>query len=180
MSDRYKPFLVLRNRDGSLNVPDEILAAIWENMQAQGKDKIVFYNGHIKTLFDWISFVHDPSNHFVLVMDTEEEAICGVTWINCLEDRAAKLHFCIIGPYKRGMGEAAMQVYDSYKWTDGTPLLQLLIGLTPECYESALKLVKMMGFKVVGTIPDACYLAYEDRRVGGVVTYYHPGPKGGE
>lgn len=170
---------MLRNQDGSLNTPDSILVALWRHMETQGKAKRVFYNGHIRTEYDWMVFIKDPGNHVLFVVDDTTETICALAWLNGVEDRCAKAHFCILVPYKRGIGNAIMDFWKGFRWPDGTPTLKTLVGLTPESYDQALRAIKILGFKTVGSIPDICDMVYENRREAGVITYYHVASEGG-
>jgi hypothetical protein len=53
-------------------------------------------------------------------------------------------------------------------------LLKVLVGITPETHFTALKLVRLVGFTIMGTIPNFCDLVYEGKRVGAVISYYLP------
>jgi hypothetical protein len=172
-ADRYQPWPLLRTQTGH-NIPDEVLAAVWRKMVAEGKDKATFYDGGVNSEWAFIAYLKEPANQVTLIVDTKDNTVVMVAWLNGLEARGAKCHFCSIGPYRRGAGEEAVKFWSWWKWTDGTPLFKVIVGITPELYKAAVKALKLVGFTVIGTIPLMCELRHEGVRCGAVISYYCP------
>lgn len=158
---------------GNCNVPDPFLLDLWYRMCREGKNKTVFYDGFITTGDQWIDFMKSPFNYPVVVVGEDKEPHC-VAWLNTYENHSARCHFCVLGKYKRGVGEAIINYWKSMRAGDGSPLLLTIIGITPETNEKAIKFIKMMGFTVLGVIPHFCNMKYENNLVGGLVSYLCP------
>lgn len=158
---------------GNCNVPDPFLLDLWYRMCREGKEKVVFYDGFVSNGDQWLEFVKSPFNYPVVVVneDKEPEAIA---WLNTYENHSARCHHCFLRPFKRGVGEAIINYWRSMTDSTGGPLLLTILGVTPEVNEKAVRLVKLMGFTVLGTIPNFCKLKYENKLVGGVISYICP------
>ena len=158
---------------GNCNVPDPFLLDLWYRMCREGKEKVVFYDGFISNGDQWLEFMKSPFNYPVVVVGEDKEPKV-IAWLNAYENHNARGHYCFLTPFKRGVGEAIINYWRSMRDTNGDPLLLTIIGVTPEINEKAIHLVKLMGFTVLGTIPNFCKLKYENKLVGGVVSYLCP------
>jgi hypothetical protein len=163
--------LVVEN--GECNIPDQILENIWNQILVEGKMTKLFYSGHVADLEEWMKFIKNPVNHVILAVDTQENNICHVAWLNNLHDGLAWAHHCALGKMKREACELVVEYWKAFKNGNGDRLFEVLVGLTPENNEPAIRFLKMMGFTIVGTIPKACHTVYEGDggKVGGVVSY---------
>ena len=158
---------------GNCNVPDPFLLDLWYRMCREGKEKVVFYDGFVSNGDQWLEFVKSPFNYPVVVVGEDKEPRC-VAWLNTYENHSARCHFCILGSYKRGVGETIINYWRAMRDSNGDPLLLTIVGVTPENNEKAIHLVRMMGYTVLGTIPNFCKLKYENKLVGGVISYLCP------
>lgn len=151
---------------GQFSVPDEILRFLWREMVRTGKDTALFYNGGVEDEGQWITWLKNPDNYPVLVIDTDTEKIVCIAWMNHAVDGAALVHFCMLGFPRPEIGETVL------KYWSGMGALSVLVGFTPETYTAAIKYAKLIGFKESGYIPRMCNMVYEGRRVGAVITTY--------
>lgn len=168
MNDTEQRYQLLRFFDmgeGVFSVPDVMLQNIWRRLCNENKAAKVFYSGHVKNEDDWMKFVKRPSNYVVFVIDTKKLQPVAAGWLNNITDHVALSHFFVLGSYRRKMGELVIQ----YWKTLSNPLV--FMGYTPEPYDKAIKLAKILGYKTVGTVPNYCHLIYENKYVPAVVSY---------
>ena len=156
--------IVMQNEECS--VPDVILYGVWKQIVDEGKAGQLFYGGTVKCAADFLTFLKDPMNLPVLVVDEEAKKIVFLAWLNGLQDGHAYGHFCSLGPFKRGAVNAFLDYWRSWN------MFRLIIGLTPETNDLALRAIRMAGFKTLGILPRLCMMAHENNAlVGGVISY---------
>lgn len=154
--------------DGEWTIPENVLLGIWHQIVNEGKDKHLFYDGTIKTAFEWMEFIKRPGTYPLLVAEIESKKVVHIAWLKDIFDIGAWGHHCSIGPYQRGAWEAVRDHWKKY-FTN----LKIVLGITPETNEKALKFaLKICKFKRVGKIPLLCNMAYEDKRVAGIISYF--------
>ncbi len=170
---RYQMIPVVME-NGRCNIWDEALAAIWHQMVAEGKAQKVFYNGYIVSEYDFITFLKTGGVLPVLIYDTETKDLCHIAWISDYGEGHACLHHCSLGKFKRGAGKAILKYFESFRIPDtGKPTFEVLIGITPDNNEAAIRVAKLMGFKVLApAVPMLCNDVYAGKRVNGVLSYY--------
>ena len=169
---RYQVFPIVMVQ-GQLNIPDEVLASVWGQMVEEGKAQKVFYNGYITSVYDFINFIKTGGVLPILIADNETESFVHIAWISDYGGGHACLHHCSLGKFKRGAAKAILRYYELFKdpESDG-PAFHVLIGITPENNIAAVRVAKLMGFKVIGAVPMLCHDIYADESVGGVISYY--------
>lgn len=164
-SSKFEIFPLV-HRDGEWSIPDEVLVDCWNQIVKEDKAKDLFYDGSVKTPYDWVSFLKEPGTFPIIV--AKNRRIIHVLWLKDLFDVGAWIHHCAIGKYQRGLWEAARD-----HWRTVCPSLKILLGLTPETNELGVKiLTKICKFTIVGKVPLMCNMAYEGRRVAGVFSYF--------
>lgn len=169
---RYQIFPIVMTQ-GQLNIPDDVLAGIWRQMVEEEKAQKVFYNGYITSVYDFINFIKNSGVLPILIADNETESFVHIAWISDYGGGHACMHHCSLGNFKRGAGKAILKYYELFQDPEaGGPAFQVLIGITPENNNAAVRVAKLMGFKIVGTVPMLCHDVYADKRVGGVISYY--------
>jgi hypothetical protein len=158
----------------SCNVSDYWLRAIWYKMVEDGKEKWVFYDGSVTNENEWLDFIKAPYNYPVIVRNDDTTSGC-IAWLNHYENKSARGHYCGLGVYHRGVGQAVMNYWKNLKSADGEPVLLTILGITPETNKPACRMLKVLGFTLLGVIPNFCKMKYDsDRLVGGVVSYCCP------
>ena len=120
--------------DGEWTIPDEILVGIWGQIVLEGKDKELFYDGTIKTPFEWIEFIKRAGTFPILVVEKESKTVVHIAWLKDVFDIGAWAHHCSVGKYQRGAWEAARDHWKKY-FTN----CKLLLGITPETNDKAIK-----------------------------------------
>lgn len=168
----YWPFIKL---DTGYSIPDKLLLDIWNDIVAEGRNKIAFYGGGIETFKDFIAYLTKPTNHFVFIADTEKKKIVFMAWMNNIQGKTAFVHFCGIGhgTYRHAIGRLVLDYWERMN------IFDVVMATIPETNTTALKLIKPLGFVEIGTIPMLCHLHYENKTVGGVVSYYLMGGQNG-
>lgn len=152
------------------------LEAIWEQLVAEGKVEDVFYAGGVASSADFLRFVASPAVSILAAIEAESTSIRGLAWLTNVHDGSAFLHYCTLGGFRRGVARALLAHLESLRQTDGRPALDRLLGITPEVNARALRMLKVMGFTTLGTIPGYCRLASRGGRCGGVISYYELRP----
>jgi hypothetical protein len=151
--------------DGAWTIPDEILIGVWAQIVAEGKDKELFYDGTINTPFEWMEFIKRPGTYPILI--AKDKQVVHIAWLKDIFDIGAWAHHCSVGKYHRGAWEAGRDHWKQY-FTN----LKILLGITPENNERAVKFVqKICKFTVLGKIPQMCRMA-DGSRVGAFISYY--------
>lgn len=166
-NDKFEVYPLIQV-EGKWTVPDEVLVGIWGQIVSEGKDKELFYDATIKTPFEWMEFIKRPGTYPILVVDKKKKTVVHIAWLKDVFDIGAWAHHCSVGKYQRGAWEAARDYWKKY-----FPNLKLLLGITPETNEPAIKfLQKICKFTVVGKIPLMCNMGYENKRVSAIISYY--------
>lgn len=157
----------------------KILVVLWQLLEAENKVKNLFHDGSVTTLLDWIQVMNNDNILPCVIMGREDGAeqpyqykAHAIAWLNQYSYHTARCHFVVIGQYHRKIGETIIDYWYNIRDAEGKRLINVVVGVTPETNTAMLKLVKLMGFSVIGTIPQACYMAYDGCSVGGVVSYY--------
>lgn len=169
MSYWLMPYTYLEN-EGAWSLPDRFLSEIFMKLQKQDKIQKTWYDGSVQTEADFRAFLQGKGNFPVFVFDDQDRPVF-LAWLNNLGPIFAQAHFCGIAPFRRGMAKAVLEYWFSMKG-NGQPFLQLLIGVTPATHTEAIRLLKIVGFTVVGTIPKLCYIRSRDEFVPGVISYH--------
>jgi ribosomal protein S18 acetylase RimI-like enzyme len=156
------------SREGQCSVPDPMILKIWEAMIQANAVQTTFYDQAVISEKGFIDYVKNPNNCFFLAVDVDRFTVIGFLWINNYSDGVGYIHFCALHPFIFVRREVAR---DLLLYAKRIGIFQVLIGITPESYESAIEIVKKNGFTVIGKIPKICNMAYENRREAGVISY---------
>lgn len=143
--------------DGEWTVPAGIMAVIWREIERDSLHKVTFYDGSIQTAEQFIQYMQ--SGKTLPVVAFSDAAPMGFAWLTEINGFRAFAHFCMLriawGSHSR---EIARQILD-YWWSlasDTGPVLQLIMGMTPEANKPALRFIRQLGFNIVGTVPKIC------------------------
>lgn len=166
-SSNLEVYPLVRMENG-WSIPDEVLIGIWAQIVREGKLIDLFYDGTIKNEYDWMEFIKRAGTFPLLIVDKEKNAVVHIIWLKDCFDISAWIHHCSLGKYRRGVWETARD-----HWRQYFPNLKMLLGITPESNEKAVKILeKICKFTIVGKIPHMCYLAHEGKRVAGIISYF--------
>ena len=152
-------------------VSDAHLRAIWERLVAERKAEMVFYAGGISTAEQFVAFMRAPQIAACIAVDAARHPLI-VGWLTNIDNAAAFAHYFVLGRPRRQAGWAMRDYWMDLRQADGTHLLDVLIGITPESHTLALRLLRLMGFTTIGTIPRYCNCVHAGGRQGGVISHY--------
>jgi hypothetical protein len=161
------------NMGGKSSASDEFLLTIWDQMVAEDRVKWVFYDGSIVDEHQWLAFIKSPTNYPLVVVN--DKSIGAIAWLNNYENKSARGHYCGLGAYHKEIGRMIMSYWKSFKDTKGDPILLTIVGITPETNTLGYRMLKILGFNIIGIIPHFCRMKYDgDKLVGGVISYCCP------
>lgn len=166
------------NRDGLWAISDDIMAAIFLEMQEAKILEMVFYAGKVKEFKHFIRYMKHPRNVVHTVWNDERPVM--LAWLNNWGRHSAQAHFLTL-PIIWGtkdtaeVGKLTLNYWWSWKDPEGRPLLKVITGQTPENLRAAVRYIKSVGMNVLGIVPNAIYNAYEDRSVGCVISFIERG-----
>lgn len=162
--------LDIRAHPGGLDAID--LQALWERLEDDGLTRHVFHDGSVGDAGAFIAFAGAPGRAFYAVYADGDPA--ALFWLDGRAGRSARIHFAVLRDYfgspARIIGFYVTDWLLSVSGSDGRPLIEVLVGVTPRTNGAALGLVRDLGFTVLGVIPHAAPMA-NGRSTGAVVSY---------
>jgi hypothetical protein len=161
----FVPWPYVKTEEG-WTIPIQVMLAVWQRMVELDRVKATFYGGQIKTDEDFITLMQSDSIVPILVVESEKPKLRALAWLSNIKNGAAYAHFCYLDRYQQAIGDLVIG-----EWSK-LDSLKVIIGITPESYYLALKIIERWGFQLVGKIPEICNLHYENRREGGMISYY--------
>lgn len=153
------------------SVKPELMAWVWQTIEREGKVSDLFYGGGVKNIHDWLNYIYHPQNYVVLVLEKDTDKIRHIAWINKYYQNSAYCHHCAIGNYHRQTWPTLKKYWSDMLDNSGKPLIYTLIGVTPVINKKAVKLLKIIGWNVVGEIPGICYISDIKQHVSGIISY---------
>lgn len=155
------------------NIPDVVLCGVWQRMCAEKRNRAFFWGGQVIDESGWLDFIKSPRNCPVFVIDTILADVVMFAILNGISGHIAQGHFCGIGQYHRGIGETVLNFWAGLKGTDEVPLLDTIWGITPSVFPNALRLIKLIGFVLLGEMPHMCHIndSEYNQTVPGVISY---------
>ena len=153
------------------SVSAEIMAGIWGQIVHEGKQDLLFYDGTVKDLREWIYYIYNSNNHVVLIIN-DDGHIYHIAWINKFYHGHGFLHHCALGNYNKKAWPVLANYWANLTNDNGDTIVKTLLGVTPVTNKKAVKIVRWLGWSVLGEVPALCYLAAEGRHVAGLVSYY--------
>lgn len=155
---------------GQRLVADAVLLDVWCRIVEEGKVESVFYSGGINTPSEFLEFILQSGILASLVVDTATDQVRALGWLTHAGEGSAFAHYCVLGPFRRSVGRAMLTHWRGLTNAAGTPLFDMLLGITPEIHTAALRVTRIMGFTTIGTIPRYCRCTYAGGRCGGVLS----------
>ena len=158
------------------------LERMWFLLSGAGLAEVVFYDGRIRCVGDFVEYFSSPENHVYGIYLEGEPG--GLAWLNGHEGRSARVHFTSLSPrvYREHavpMGRCFTQGMLNAS-RGGEYVLDVLVGVTPSDNRLALRFIRRLGFARVGEVPHALWLAGRRQSGAAVVSYLTrellPGP----
>jgi hypothetical protein len=142
---------------------------VWERMVWEGREKIVFWEGSVKSATEFVLWLKLPTNHPVFLTDEAGKPVF-VAWLNRYDNGTALAHFCALGRYRIGSIETTMRYWAGLKNGSGEPVMHTFIGMIPSFNQKAIRLVEKCGWHSRGEIPGA-FLLESGQRDGATILY---------
>jgi hypothetical protein len=151
---------------GFWTLHDSEMGMIFDRMVAEKTLGKVFYDGKMVEKSQFIAFFKSPGVLPVTAWTIDQKPIL-LSWLTNMEDGHAMIHFCgFRNCPRRILLDAAHGIIKIF-----ASQFSCLMGITPEAYSEAVHLARLIGMRVLGTIPSMLFLRSEGRRVGGVISY---------
>ncbi len=144
--------------------PDE-RDCIWDTLCRQNRHSVILYDippQHLATEGKKAWDELTGQNAWLFALEFSWPALSSpfvgaIAWVNGFMGRCAQVHF---SPLARLPMPLALQAgYAFLDYTRATQALDSLLGFTPSPYKYTLRFVEALGFKRLGTLPGACFLA---------------------
>jgi len=162
--------------DGIRTVKDSDIKNLFDRTVKDGSNKIVFYEGTIKTADQFLFMAKSQNVLFYLVLvDTET---IGYVWLNRFENKTAHYHFCSFKEHWGKNEEVGKHLLPTILgWTnkEDIPLFDLLIGYIPVWNKRAIGFSIKCGGKSAGVIPNAVWNNEKKKSEDAVFIYYTRG-----
>jgi hypothetical protein len=152
-------------------IPDAALIVIWQQIVAEGKVQQLFYAGGISTADQFVAFIRSDHVEAYVVFDPLNRRPVVIAWLTNAGGGSAFAHYCVLGRPIREAGRAVIAYWSDQRDAAGARRFDVLLGITPETNTAALRVLRILGFTAIGTIPRYCNCFYEGGRRGGVISY---------
>lgn len=157
--------------DGHQRISDEVLHDVWRRIVEEGKVEATFYSGGVNTPAEFLTFLRQRHVMASLAFEHGPDRPRALGWLTHAGEASAFAHFCVLGGFRRSVGEAMLSHWRGLGDATGEPLVDVLLGITPEIHAPALRVARIMGFTTIGTIPRYCRCSYAGVRCGGVLGF---------
>lgn len=162
--------------DGIRTVPDSDIKRLFKRTEDDGLVPIVFCDDSITTAGHFINMAKFRGTMFFLIMDGTETI--GYTWLNRIENRMARNHFCVFKAYwgkTLEIGKWVLAKLINAKDKNGKYCFDLFTGLVPVWNERAVNFALKCGGKTHGTIPNAIWNNAKKQSEDAVLIYHTRG-----
>jgi len=160
--------------DGQWTLPDSFILDVARQCKEEKTFDTVFYDGQIKTEWDFLEAMQRPVNVPVFVFKGMEPL--GFAWLNGVSGNYAFAHFCMMrdawGTESIEVGKLFLKYWMSFAQQSGAPLLELILGVIPGNNKQAHRFTEKLGFVRLGEIPMLLYNAYSGDRNTAVILYF--------
>ena len=161
--------------DGEWTIADDTIKKMWDKIVEDELNTIVFYDADIRSKEEFLEFMQRPANNPVVTL--VDNQIAGMAWFNGYDGKMAFGHFLFfkaIWGCTDEIGNKVIEYWFSLKKDSGDLLFKTILGVIPEFNQKAIRFVKRIGFKELGTIPDFNYFPYLGEDKGITLLYRKP------
>lgn len=159
--------------DGIRTFKDSEIKYLFNKTVADKLDKIIFYEGTVKTDIHFLNMVKSTSVLFYVLYKDDKNI--GYTWLNRFENHTARQHFCIFKEYWGNsieLGQMILKHILNMKDKNGNYIFDLLTGFVPSWNKRAIQFSLKCGGKTHGEIPNAIYNVKTKQSEPAVFIYY--------
>ncbi|MFW5499054.1 MULTISPECIES: GNAT family N-acetyltransferase [unclassified Maridesulfovibrio] len=164
-------FYKFRDFDGTQSLADGHLRWFWETMRKAGQLPVIFYDGTVGNFRDFQNLVLREDQHFFFGFKDQQPA--GLFWLNGFTTKSCFVHIAIMpGFHGKGtllMGRGVLRHLLSVTDVAGGYIFDCVKGLIPVTNPLACRMAERSGFNKVGILPQAAYLAAEDKSVDAAI-----------
>ncbi|WP_320175231.1 GNAT family N-acetyltransferase [Maridesulfovibrio sp.] len=164
-------FYKFRDFDGTKSLADGHLRWFWETMRQAGQLPVIFYDGTVEGFIDFQNLVFREDQHFFFGFKDQQPA--GLFWLNGFTSKSCFVHLAIMpGFHGKGtllMGRGVLRHLLSVTDVAGGYIFDCIKGLIPVTNPLACRMAERSGFKKAGILPQAAYLAAEDKSVDAAI-----------
>ena len=146
-----------RANDGIPTFTDSFIKGLYRRAADEGLADLVFYDGFCRSEEDFLNMMKFGHNSLFVV--ALEDGIAGVVWLNNFEARSAQFHFCFFNSLrgKNALREGKDIVCELLYMENNGPVFDLLTGVVPVANVSANRWCRMIGFGVLGVLPNGVF-----------------------
>lgn len=163
----------VKNGDGWTITDTQLMGIYLKMLKHRLVDK-VFIMGEADTPEKFIKVMKNSRNAVNIVVDDSGECLT-LSWLNRWGFNHAFVHHCFFpeawGKSSVEIGKMILKYWFSMKKDSGEPILDVIMGKTPESNRLAVKFIKRMGFTIIGTVPDICFDIKSGKKIGAVFSY---------
>lgn len=135
------------------NTPERRKLA-FDQMQADGLDRVVLWNKAEPSIFDWLQCVN-PSQA-VCALGYSDDTLAGALWINPVMGLCGCVHFCV---FKAGRSDWENLGRQAIAWIFDQYPLAALTAIYPANYRHVTTAAKAWGFDLASQrLPLACHM----------------------
>lgn len=164
-------FYKFRDFDGSESLTDGHLRWFWEIMREAGQLPVIFYDGTVESFYGFKQLVCREDQHFFFGFNGQQPA--GLFWMNGFTSKSCFVHMAIMSVfYGKGtllMGRGVLRHLLSVTDVAGGYIFDCIKGLIPVTNPLACRMAEKSGFSRAGILPQAAYLAAEDKSVDAAI-----------
>jgi len=133
--------------DGVPTFTDSRLENIYKRMVHDGSHKYMFFDGLVRSEWDFVNFIRQQPMVFVAYSDDE---LAGIYWINQIDYTSAQFHLCTCSNvWGRSEAISKKVIREIFK----ASRLETLLGYVPVFNGRTLNLGRKLGWHEVGRIP---------------------------
>ncbi len=162
--------------DGQRNFKDSEIVSLYKKMGEEGTLNTVLSDGTIQDSQQFLSAMKSDCRLHIL-LDEEPEPVA-VVWLNRLEGKTARLHFCffkkIWGKKTVEAGKFIVKQLLEYSY-EKEYIYDSLIGRIPTSNVLAINFFKKIGVKFVGELPEGHWNHSMQRSEPALVVYMNRG-----
>ncbi|EPR44571.1 hypothetical protein dsx2_1530 [Desulfovibrio sp. X2] len=147
----------------------EIALQLWDMLVDDGLVSTVFYEGQVTDAETFCRLMLSPERALYAAWPEDSCRPSAFAWLSDQTGRAVRLHFCFFRharrhalPLARQFARFLLAVRDER----GERVFETIYGLLPESNLAAIRLGRKLGFRTIGVLPGAAYIAAEDRLEG--------------
>ncbi|WP_421902420.1 GNAT family N-acetyltransferase [Maridesulfovibrio sp.] len=164
-------FYKFRGFDGTELLTDGHLRWFWETMRKAGQLPVIFYDGTVEGFGDFQKLVRCEDQHFFFGFKDQQPA--GLFWLNGFTSKSCFVHIAIMpGFHGKGtlqMGRGVLRHLLSVTDIASGYIFDCIKGLIPVTNPLACRMAERSGFRKAGILPQAAYLAVEDKSVDAAI-----------